>query len=128
MHPVVRDEVFRIGYEAIRNACVHSRGSRIKVELTYAHDLTVRVEDNGVGIDCAVLDQGKDGHFGLQGMRERAARILEGDNLLDSGIRTRNLSTFSCDMFLTLVDMRCDILDSCLPVAKRDCGPLSSSC
>jgi signal transduction histidine kinase len=75
MHPVVRDEVFRIGYEAIRNACAHSRGSRMEVELTYAHDLTVRVADNGVGIAPSVLDQGRDGHFGLQGMRERAARI-----------------------------------------------------
>ena len=31
--------------------------------------------DNGVGIDSAVADRGKDGHFGLQGMRERAVRI-----------------------------------------------------
>jgi signal transduction histidine kinase/ligand-binding sensor domain-containing protein len=75
MHPVVRDEVFRIGYEAIRNACAHSRGSRMEVELTYAHDLTVRVADNGMGIPPSVLDHGRDGHFGLQGMRERAARI-----------------------------------------------------
>jgi len=75
MHPVVRDEVFRIGYEAIRNACAHSHGSRMEVELTYAQDLTLRVADNGVGIASSVLDQGRDGHFGLQGMRERAARI-----------------------------------------------------
>jgi signal transduction histidine kinase/ligand-binding sensor domain-containing protein len=75
MHPVVRDEVFRVGYEAIRNACVHSHGSRIKVELTYGHNLTVRVTDNGVGIDSAVLAQGRGGHFGLQGMRERVTRI-----------------------------------------------------
>ncbi len=27
MHPIVRDEVYRIGYEAIRNACVHSQAS-----------------------------------------------------------------------------------------------------
>ncbi len=75
MHPVVRDEVYRMGYEAIRNACMHSRGSRLEVGLHYAHDLTLRVTDNGVGIDPAIADSGKDGHFGLQGMRERAARI-----------------------------------------------------
>jgi len=75
MHPVVRDEVYRIGYEAIRNACSHSRGSRLEVGLSYAQDLTVRVADNGVGIDPAIVDQGKEGHFGLQGLRERAARI-----------------------------------------------------
>jgi len=75
MHPVVRDELYRIGYEAIRNACTHSRGSRLEVELKYGHDLTVHVKDNGVGIDPAVVDHGKEGHFGLQGMRERVARI-----------------------------------------------------
>jgi signal transduction histidine kinase len=75
MHPVVRDEVYRMGYEAIRNACTHSRGTRLEVGLHYAQDLTLRVTDNGVGIDPAVAGSGKDGHFGLQGMRERAARI-----------------------------------------------------
>jgi ligand-binding sensor domain-containing protein/signal transduction histidine kinase len=79
MHPIVRDEIYRIGYEAIRNACMHSRASRLEVELRYAHDLTLRVRDNGTGIDPAVADRGKDAHFGLQGMRERAARI--GGNL-----------------------------------------------
>jgi signal transduction histidine kinase/ligand-binding sensor domain-containing protein len=79
MHPIVRDEIYRIGYEAIRNACTHSGASRLKVELRYADDLALRVSDNGTGIDPAIADRGKDGHFGLQGMRERAARI--GGNL-----------------------------------------------
>jgi signal transduction histidine kinase len=47
----------------------------VQVELRYAQDLVVRVSDNGVGIDPAIAEKGKDGHFGLQGMRERAARI-----------------------------------------------------
>jgi hypothetical protein len=75
MHPIVRDEIYRIGYEAIRNACLHSSASQLEVELTYGQDLTLRVADNGVGIDSAVADRGMDGHFGLQGMRERAVRI-----------------------------------------------------
>jgi signal transduction histidine kinase/ligand-binding sensor domain-containing protein len=75
MHPVVRDEIYRIGYEAIRNACIHSAGSRIDVALSYGDDLSVRVRDNGVGIDPVVAEQGRNGHFGLKGMRERAARI-----------------------------------------------------
>ena len=79
MHPIVRDEIYRIGYEAIRNACTHSGASQLEVELRYAHDLALRVSDNGTGIDPAIADGGKDGHFGLQGMRERAARI--GGNL-----------------------------------------------
>jgi signal transduction histidine kinase len=75
MHPIVRDEIYRIGYEAIRNACLHSSASQLQVELTYGQDLALRVADNGVGIDSAVADRGMDGHFGLQGMRERAVRV-----------------------------------------------------
>jgi glucose-6-phosphate-specific signal transduction histidine kinase len=45
------------------------------VELSYANDLALRVSDNGTGIDPVIADKGRDGHFGLQGMRERAARI-----------------------------------------------------
>jgi signal transduction histidine kinase len=76
MHPIVRDEVYRIGYEAIRNACVHSQANQLRVELTYAEDLILRVRDNGVGIPPSIVSQGKEGHFGLRGMRERALRIM----------------------------------------------------
>jgi len=75
MHPVVRDEIYRIGYEAIRNAYTHSRGSRLNVSLNYGRNLTLRVADDGVGMDSVMAERGKDGHFGLRGMRERAARI-----------------------------------------------------
>jgi signal transduction histidine kinase/ligand-binding sensor domain-containing protein len=84
MHPVVRDEIYRIGYEAIRNACTHSGGDRLEIMLEYAHDLTLRVGDNGVGIDSEVVEQGKDGHFGLRGMRERAERISSKFTLVSS--------------------------------------------
>ncbi len=84
MHPVVRDEVYRIGYEAIRNACTHSGGNRMDVALTYAGDLTLRVSDNGAGIDPAFVSAGKEGHFGLQGMRERAVRIGARLNIVSS--------------------------------------------
>jgi signal transduction histidine kinase len=72
MHPIVRDEVYRIGYEAIRNAGAHSKGSRLEVELSYAQDLSLRVSDNGRGIDPNASTKGR---FGLVGMRERAERI-----------------------------------------------------
>jgi len=75
MHPIVRDEIYRIGYEAIRNAFVHSSASQLEVALTYGQDLVLRVVDNGVGMDSLVAERGRDGHFGLQGMRERAVRI-----------------------------------------------------
>jgi ligand-binding sensor domain-containing protein/signal transduction histidine kinase len=75
MHPVVRDEVYRIGYEAIRNAYTHSGGRRVEVSLSYGDDLSLRVHDDGSGIAADILATGKVGHFGLPGMRERAARI-----------------------------------------------------
>jgi signal transduction histidine kinase/ligand-binding sensor domain-containing protein len=75
LHPIVRDEIYRIGYEAIRNACVHSRASQIDVRLTYDRDLVWRISDDGVGMDRETSETGKAGHFGLRGMRERAERI-----------------------------------------------------
>ena len=75
LHPIVRDEVYRIGYEAVRNACTHSGADVLRVALEHAHDFTLRVLDNGAGMDPAIAARGKDGHFGLSGMRERAERI-----------------------------------------------------
>jgi ligand-binding sensor domain-containing protein len=75
MHPIVRDEVYRVGYEAIRNACAHSDATRVAVELSYVQNLILRVLDNGRGISPDVLAEGKEGHFGLVGMRERAERL-----------------------------------------------------
>jgi signal transduction histidine kinase len=75
MHPVVRDDVYRVAFEAIRNAALHSHASLLEIELRYADILCLRVKDNGIGIDPSISDHGKAGHFGLQGMRERAARI-----------------------------------------------------
>ncbi len=88
MHPVVRDEIYRIGYEAIRNACVHSKASQLHVGLKYGQDLALSVGDNGVGIPESIISGSADGHYGLQGMRERAARIggkLRIDSSVDSG-------------------------------------------
>jgi ligand-binding sensor domain-containing protein/signal transduction histidine kinase len=75
MHPIARDEIYRIGYEAIRNACEHAAASELEVSITYGQDLMLSVRDNGVGMGPAVVTEGKPGHFGLQGMRERAKRI-----------------------------------------------------
>ena len=70
-----RDEIYRIGYEAINNACVHSGGSLVTVELTYNHNVQLRIKDNGKGIGETTLQPACAGHFGLEGMRERADRI-----------------------------------------------------
>ncbi len=76
LHPVLRDEVYRIGREALVNAFRHSGASAIEVELEYAAErLRVLVRDNGHGIDPLVLQSGREGHWGLPGMRERAESI-----------------------------------------------------
>ena len=75
MHPVVRDDIYKIGYEALRNACSHSGGSRVELDLRYGRHLSLIVRDNGAGIAPEIAANGKPGHFGIKGMRERAARI-----------------------------------------------------
>jgi signal transduction histidine kinase len=72
----LRHEVYRIGREAIMNACRHSRGTDIETEVEYRPtELRIAVRDNGCGIDPQLLQRGRNGHWGLQGMRERAERI-----------------------------------------------------
>jgi signal transduction histidine kinase len=76
LHPAIRDDVYRIGREALVNSFRHARASSIEVELEYGvKELRLVVRDNGSGIDPQVLRQGRDGHWGLPGMRERAQRI-----------------------------------------------------
>ncbi len=76
LHPVIRDEVYRIGREALVNAFRHSGAASIEVELEYAvKSFRVLVRDNGCGMDSQVLQAGREGHWGLPGMRERAETI-----------------------------------------------------
>jgi ligand-binding sensor domain-containing protein/signal transduction histidine kinase len=77
LHPVLRDEVYRIGAEALRNAFQHARARRVEVEIGYGEkEFTVRIRDDGKGIDREVLSaDGREGHFGLHGMRERAKLV-----------------------------------------------------
>ena len=76
LRPSIKDEVYRIGREALVNAFRHSGARRVDIELEYAdNDLRLRVRDNGCGIDPEVLEAGREGHWGLAGMRERATKI-----------------------------------------------------
>ena len=76
LHPVIRDEVYRIGREALVNAFRHSQASRIEVLVKYgSKQLRILVRDNGCGIAPQVLRSGREGHWGLSGMRERAEEI-----------------------------------------------------
>jgi signal transduction histidine kinase len=77
LHPIVLDESYSIGREAIVNALTHSGGRRVDVEIVYGRkQFRLRVRDDGGGIDPRILAEGgRADHWGLRGMRERAARI-----------------------------------------------------
>jgi signal transduction histidine kinase len=74
--PIVFNEVYRIGREALINAFQHSHAAKIELELTYSDaQLCLRIRDDGAGINPDILGAGKPGHWGLSGMRERARKI-----------------------------------------------------
>jgi signal transduction histidine kinase/ligand-binding sensor domain-containing protein len=76
LRPPIRDEIYLVGREGLVNALRHSGAREIEVEIEYAPNwLRVLVSDDGSGIDPQVLSKGRDGHWGLSGMRERAERI-----------------------------------------------------
>jgi signal transduction histidine kinase len=74
--PVIRHEIYRIGREALVNAFSHSQANRVEFKVEYADDdFHMCIWDNGRGIHPGVLRNGRGGHWGLAGMRERATRI-----------------------------------------------------
>ena len=76
LHPILRDDVYRIAREALRNAFNHSRAHHIEAEISYGERLLrLRIRDDGRGIPAEVLEGGRSGHYGLNGMRERARQI-----------------------------------------------------
>jgi signal transduction histidine kinase len=79
--PAIRDEVYRIAREALRNAYQHANAQKLEVEIGYdSREFSLRVRDDGEGVDPKVLAQGRrPGHWGIPGMIERARDL--GGNL-----------------------------------------------
>ena len=76
LDPAVCGDAYRIGREALVNAFQHSEAEKIETEITYNHaGVRLTVRDDGCGLDQAILERGRDGHWGLAGMRERARKI-----------------------------------------------------
>lgn len=76
LNSVIRHEVYRIGKEALTNALSHSRAKRVELQLEYSdNDFRMRISDDGCGIDPEVLRSGRNGHWGLEVMHERATKI-----------------------------------------------------
>ena len=77
LHPILRDEVYRLATEALRNAFRHAAARNIEVEIRYDEKyFRIRIRDDGKGIQPDVLSgDGREGHYGLPGMRERAKLV-----------------------------------------------------
>ncbi len=76
LRPLIRDEAYLIAREAVLNAFRHARATKIEVEIDYAPGhLRILVRDNGCGMESGLLRVGREGHWGLTGMRERAEKI-----------------------------------------------------
>ena len=76
VHPLVRDEVYRICREALANAFRHANAEYVTVEVRFLLDvLEVEISDDGKGITEDLLRNGRAGHFGLRGMQAHAQRI-----------------------------------------------------
>jgi signal transduction histidine kinase len=77
LHPLVQEEIQRLGEEALRNAFQHANASAIHITVGYrSGQLLLDIRDNGVGLPTEVASKGERlGHYGLVGMRERARRI-----------------------------------------------------
>ncbi len=92
LKPDIQEEVLLIAREALTNAFVHSQAQAISVEVGFRpRRLVIVVEDNGRGIAEEILRAGgREGHWGLLGMRERARKIgsrVDFDRPVDSGTR-----------------------------------------
>jgi signal transduction histidine kinase len=76
LNTAVFDEAYRIGREAWINAVAHAEAARTEITIEYGRrGLRLTVSDNGRGIEPDMLKAGREGHFGLAGMKERAESI-----------------------------------------------------
>ena len=77
LHPILRDEMYRLAAEALRNAFRHAAAQSVEVEIRYDEKhFRLRVRDDGKGIrDEFLRGEGCEGHYGLSGMKERAELV-----------------------------------------------------
>jgi signal transduction histidine kinase len=75
LHPVIRDEIYRIGREAALSAYQIARATNIVVELKYSsRAFCLLVRDNGAEVDLRGVESSGT-RMGIAVMRERASRI-----------------------------------------------------
>jgi signal transduction histidine kinase len=76
LHPILQEDLYHIAREAVGNAFRHARAKSIEVDVRFSERLLrLRVRDDGIGMESGVAREGRAGHWGLAGMRERAKNI-----------------------------------------------------
>jgi len=76
LRPVMQEQLYLIGREALVNALRHAQATNVEAEIQYLpRRLRMLVRDNGCGIDPQFICSGREAHWGLLGMRERAGSI-----------------------------------------------------
>lgn len=76
LHPIIRDEIYRIAREVLRNAFKHAHARHVEAEISYGPRVfRLIIRDDGEGIPTEILEQGRPGHYGLRGIRERARQV-----------------------------------------------------
>lgn len=74
--PRVAEHLLRVGEEAVSNAVRHADATMVRMELEFdAHQLTLRIADDGHGFDPVLLERTSPRHWGLTNMEERARQI-----------------------------------------------------
>lgn len=81
--PMIENNLLRIGQEAVSNALKHAQARAIELELRFeAARVGLIIRDDGRGFDPKARHT--EGHFGLQGMKERVAQ-MQGELSIRSG-------------------------------------------
>jgi signal transduction histidine kinase len=74
LSPDVEQAIYRIVQEAIANIVTHACAKNLRIKLQYINEKThLLIQDDGVGFDLE--KNGKPGHYGITGMKERASLI-----------------------------------------------------
>lgn len=88
--PGAEQGIYRVAQEALANVALHAGATRLEVTLVATDGIVLTVRDDGRGFDPALA--AANGHFGLQGMRERAAMmgaVLEVQSVAGGGTTVR---------------------------------------
>ena len=76
LRPLLRDEIYKIAAEALRNAFRHAQAARVDVDIQYGSDkFRLRVRDGGGASTRRCWHRGARATTGCAGMRERATVI-----------------------------------------------------